>query len=49
MHRTKRANRREIFHGDVTRESCAIHKQGVAAYQAVMPNVRIREEKIVVT
>src|SRR4029077_1389443 len=48
VHGTKRANRREIFHGDMTRKSCAVHKQSVAANHAVMPDMRIGEEKIVV-
>jgi len=45
---TERANRREIFHRDVSREGCAVHKQRVAADQAIVPDVRIRQKKIVV-
>src|SRR6266513_694806 len=48
MHGTKRANRREILHRDVSREGCAVDKQGVAADRAIVPDVRIRQKKIAV-
>ncbi len=48
MYRTKRANGHEVFHRDVSRESCAIHEKCAVADHAIMPDVRIGQEKIAI-
>src|SRR6266481_3334001 len=48
VHRRKRAQRYEILHGHVTRQRSAVHEQRIVADLAVVPDVRIRQEKIII-
>jgi hypothetical protein len=48
MHRRERPDSGKVFHRDVPGEGCSVHKQSIAPHLAIVSDVRVCQDEIVV-